>query len=435
MSTKSRGTLGSWGESSGPLERTPSKRTRHEMDHRFLADVGSALATTLDYEERLAIVSEHAVRYFADFCFIDLLEDGELRRLEVDCRDPAKKWVCDYLEAFGIVRDGPHLVWSVLETKQSVIIEKVTPDHVEAWALSTEHREAMLALDATSVLAVPLHARGHMLGVLTLVASTGSPAYGESALGLAERLAHWVALEIDNAKLYQVAQAAIRARDDLLGVVAHDLRNPLHIVVGQAALLQADVDEPKERSKARARAIEAAAKQMTRLIEDLMDVTRLEKGGLSIEPTPLDLRELLSDFVRVQKPIASARSLGLRYDLAPDAGELLADRHRLLQVLQNLVDNAMKFSEPGGRIIIGVVRQDEAILFRVEDEGPGIRPEHLPHVFDRFWQEGSRRREGAGLGLTVAKGIVEAHGGRIWVESRLGEGSTFAFTLPAAGAE
>ena len=433
MPRKSRGALGSWSESNGPLKPKLAKRTRSELDQRFLAKVATALAATLDYEETLAIVSEHAVRYCADFCFIDLLENGEFRRLRVDCRDPAKKWVCEYFEEYGIVRDGPHLVWSVLETKRPVMIEKVTPDDVEAWAQSPEHHEALRALDARSVLAVPLQAREKMTGVLTLVSSTGSPPYGEAALHLADRLAHWAALEIDNARLYRVATEAIRARDDILGVVAHDLRNPLHIVVGQAALLQADIDEPKERSKERARAIEVAAKQMTRLIDDLMDITRLEIGGLSMEQAPVDVTDLLSDFVSALKPVASPLSLDLSLDLAPDLGEVRADRDRLLQVLQNLVTNAMKFSAAGGVVTVGAAPREDDILFWVEDSGEGIAPRHLAHVFDRFWQAGSRRKQGAGLGLTVAKGIVEAHGGRIWAESRVGEGSTFSFTLPVAG--
>jgi signal transduction histidine kinase len=420
-------------ESNGPEKSRSSKRTRSELDQRFLAKVATELAATLDYEETLAIVTEHAVRYFADFCFIDLLENGEFRRLRVDSRDPSKKWACEYFEEDGIVRDGPHLVWSVLERKHPVIIEEVTPDEVGVWAQSPQHHEALRALDARSVLAVPLQARGRMLGVLTLVSSTGSPPYGEAALDLANRLAHWAALEIDNARLYRVAQEAIRARDDLLSVVAHDLRNPLHVIVGQAALLQLDLDESMSRSRERARAVETAAKQMTRLIDDLMDITRMEIGGLSMEQAPVGVTDFLSDLVAAMAPFASSQSLSLSLELAQGLGEVRADRDRLLQVLQNLVTNAMKFSDAGGMVTVGAARREADVLFWVEDSGGGIDPRHLPHVFDRFWQAGIRRKQGAGLGLTVAKGIVEAHGGRIWAESTLGKGSRFSFTIPVAG--
>ena len=169
---------------------------------------------------------------------------------------------------------------------------------------------------------------------------------------------------------------------------------------------------------------------MNRLIQDLLDVTRMEAGRLSIEPSRLRPGQLVAEALEPQKPVASSASLELELDLSPDLPDVWADRDRLLQVFENLIDNAVKSTEPGGHIAVGASPRDAEVLFWVADSGVGIPAEQRPHLFDRFWQAG--RRGGAGLGLPIVKGLVAAHGGRIWVESTPGRGSTFFFTIPMA---
>jgi len=171
------------------------------------------------------------------------------------------------------------------------------------------------------------------------------------------------------------------------------------------------------------------------LIQDLLDVAVMESGQLTIERARLSARELIVGAVDTQRPLASSSSLELRVDLDREIPDVFGDRHRLLQVFENLIGNAIKFTKAGGRITVGAASRDHEVIFRVADTGSGIAPENLPRVFDRFWQAASATRQGAGLGLPITKGIVEAHGGRIWVESTPERGTTISFTIPEATPE
>jgi signal transduction histidine kinase len=180
--------------------------------------------------------------------------------------------------------------------------------------------------------------------------------------------------------------------------------------------------------------IHGSAVRMNRMIEDLLDIVRVEaSGGLVVERSRVPVSQLICDAVEAQKSIAAEASVDLRVEMARDVPDVWADRDRLLQVFDNLVGNALKFTRPGGRIRVGAALNEDEVQFSVADTGVGIATEDLPHVFDRFWQVRKDERRGTGLGLAIVKGIIEAHGGRIWVESALGRGTTFFFALPAAG--
>ena len=228
-------------------------------------------------------------------------------------------------------------------------------------------------------------------------------------------------------------QAAVNARDNVLGVVAHDLRNPLNTITMQASLLQRDGPEPERRDQAARLVITRAAQRMNRLIQDLLDVTKVEAGELKLERQRLSPSDLLREAVEANAPLAAAAGLELRLELAGAIGDVMGDRHRLLQVLDNLIGNALKFTPSGGHVVVRASPDHTSVVFAVADDGVGIAPDALAHVFDPFWQATARSgRLGAGLGLPITRGIVEAHGGRIWVESTLGAGSRFSFTVPAA---
>jgi signal transduction histidine kinase len=174
---------------------------------------------------------------------------------------------------------------------------------------------------------------------------------------------------------------------------------------------------------------------MNRLIEDLLDLTRIETGHLSVERSRLRAQQAVLDAAEAQKPLVSAAGLELRLEVVGDLPLVEADPQRLLQVFENLIGNAIKFTPSGGRITVGVAPKGHEDLFWVQNTGSAIPPEHLAHVFERYWQAKGGEKRGAGLGLPIVKGIVEAHGGRVWVESTEGRGTTFYFTIPiAAGA-
>jgi PAS domain S-box-containing protein len=405
-----------------------------EREQSILAMLGKEAASSLDYEERMTKVVQLVVRELADFAALYLLaDDGALQWTDVANRDPLQVWFCELLGKLPIDLPPPHPVWQILETRRSVLVE-VTPDVLASFAQNDEHRRALEEISPNSILGVPLWADERCMGALYFV-STKRHAYSSRDVLLAEEFGRRAGGIIEHARLHRTAQQAILARDEVLGIVAHDLRNPLGRILLQVALFRQPGTAPARRFSESLDAIERAATRMNRLIQDLLDVTRMDAESLSIEQSRVSAAEVVLQFVEAQRPLSSSTSVELRIDLAPDLGNVFADRHRLLQILENLVDNALKFTKPGGRVTIGAARREGEMLFWVADTGAGIEQKDLPHLFDRFWQARKTGRHGAGLGLPIAKGIVEAHGGRIWVDSEIGRGSTFFFTLPIARPE
>jgi PAS domain S-box-containing protein len=408
--------------------RDITEQKRIEDEQRFLAEVGPVLATSLEYEETMTRIAELAVRRLADFCIVDLFEDDEIRRVKVACRDSSKGWVCDVLTNVQLDRRREHLMWPVLRTRQSYLQSRPTPADIEAFAQSDEHLRALHAAEIRSVVAVPLMAQTRILGAMALISSSPARIYGPADVRLAEQLAQRAALSITNARLFREAHSATKARDDVLGVVAHDLRNPLSAILLQAAALQRRSDDPNlTRSIA---AIERSARRMDRLIHDLLDITRMEAGELSVAPRRLPARQLVVDACEAQRSLVADAGHHLRLELPPTLPDVWADRDRLLQVFENLIGNAAKFTRPGGRIVVGAAPRDGDVLFWVADTGCGIPAEDLPYLFDRFWQARKEEGRSAGLGLSIVKSVVESHCGRVWVESTPGKGSAFYFTVP-----
>ena len=229
------------------------------------------------------------------------------------------------------------------------------------------------------------------------------------------------------------AEAAVRTRDEVLSVVSHDLRNPVGtIFMSSAFLLDVIGDDPaRATERKQLDIVKRSADRINRMIQDLLDVTRIESGRLSLECAPVNVASLVQEVHETYAALAAAQSLALECQIGQDLPPVYADRDRLVQVFGNLIGNAVKFTAPGGTIHVGAEPAGANIRFRVADTGEGIPREHLPHLFNRFWQVNRSDRRGLGLGLAIVKGIVEGHGGTVWAESTLGEGSTFLFSIPA----
>jgi signal transduction histidine kinase len=248
-------------------------------------------------------------------------------------------------------------------------------------------------------------------------------------------------LEIERARLLdrehearEAAEAAVRARDEVLRIVAHDIGNSLSAVKIHALVLERTLPAEDGEARKRTAAIRDLTAQMDRLRQDLLDVAAIEAGRLSVEPVPIEVGQVVHDAVEALSELAAHKGVALSAVVEPRLPRVPADRERVMQVLANLGGNAVKFTPAGGAVELRAEREADAVRVSCTDTGPGIAAEDLPHVFDRFWQARSTRRAGAGLGLAIAKGIVEAHGGEITAESTPGEGSTFSFTL-SDGAE
>jgi CheY-like chemotaxis protein/nitrogen-specific signal transduction histidine kinase len=273
-----------------------------------------------------------------------------------------------------------------------------------------------------------MRARHRLTGVV-YVASCERRGFAYDELHLLELAADRIGTIIENASLYEQALAAVRSRDAVMGVVSHDLRNPLSAVQMSIELLP--TDDPKLAKPVAI--IKRSVDVMVRLISDLRDVGSIEASQLSITLRPEDPRRLVRHAVEGMQDAAAKKSVSLGVRLPEGDLVLDCDRIRISQVLTNLLTNALKFTPPGGSITISIEQAEGHARFAVEDTGSGIPEADLSSVFDRYWQAKATAHLGTGLGLAIAKGIVEAHGGTISVESRVDRGTTFSFTVPLGG--
>jgi signal transduction histidine kinase len=395
---------------------------------RFLTLAGRVLSASLDPEQTLKRLIRLAVPRVACFAMIDLVHGGgRLERVACLHVDEDRTPLLDRPEPFRPEDEGMVPVARVLETGEPLLIEDVERD----WSGGEEILERIRELDGRSLMIVPLAVGDEMLGVLTFGSTRTDRFYHRTDLSLARELARSAGLALDNARLYRRAEQAIAARDEILGVVSHDLRNPVSRVRLAAELMEEMFDLP-EGAQRTAGMIVRAADEMNRLIGDLLDVTRIEAGRLSIDSAPTALRTLLD---RLEE---SHASVARRKDLVWEVGRpelpivLEIDEGGILQALGNLVGNAMKFTPPGGAVHVVTERAGDRVRIAVRDSGPGMDETQLAHVFDRFWQSRAGDRQGVGLGLAIAQGIIHAHGGRIGIESDPGQGTTAWVELPAA---
>jgi signal transduction histidine kinase/DNA-binding NarL/FixJ family response regulator len=405
---------------------------RGERRAAFLAEASRVLASSFDTSTTLGQLARLAVPALADLCIVDLCrgEDGYVM-VGAAHVDAAKE---------GMIRSivpteqpGRHVLEEMFNAGEPVLLPEVPELLLRQVAASGRMQELMQVLAPRSAMVIPLRAGDRQIGGLTLVSAESGRRYDEDDLALARELADRAALAVENARLFAQAQAATRERDEMLAVVAHDLRNPLSTVSLGAELLLDTTPEDAEHAFQRRHlaTVKRSAERMNRLIQDLLDVSRVAGGKLVIAPQDESLTQLFAEAAAMLRPLAEARGIELRTRGTEHLPRLSVDGSRIIQVISNLVGNALKFTPEGGSVTLGCDREAGELHVSVTDTGAGISPEQLPHVFGRFWQGDNADTRGLGLGLTIARGIVEAHGGRIWVESKLGEGSTFHFTLPA----
>ena len=420
------------------LLREREARGRAEEAERraeFFANSGDILNASLDYQETLRALARLIVPHLAEFAAVDVVdEDGRVQRLDAVHADPARSALASAFGSFQLDRSRPHMTARALETGHSVLIADVTSAHLEAWAQNAEHLAMLRALGLASFIAVPLIAHARTLGAFAMGRGPEPPPFGELDVAVAEELARRAALAVDNALLYRQAQRATHQRDEMLGIVSHDLRNPLSAIsMCASTMLELPPASLPAQAEELGRTIQSSAEWMQRMIQDLLDVGSIEAGRLSLERQPEDLFVLIHQILAMFERSAAERSIVLGAELPEDLPRIHADAERVLQVMGNLVGNALKFVGRGGSVIVRASARDDVVEVVVADTGPGIPADELPRIFDRFWHARRlARTRGTGLGLTIAKGIVEAHGGEIRVESAVGVGSAFTFTLPRA---
>ena len=411
----------------------------------FLARLTTSFSGTMDYTDRLRDLARLSVPELADWCAVDAVTtNGQIERVAVNHVDPDKTALAGQIrERFADPR-APASPVEVIRTGAPAIVPMIT-DEMLVDAASGDHELLRLvrSLGLVSYVCLPLTVRGNTLGALTFATAESGRQYDEDTVRFLEDVASRAALALDNARSYEHLQAANRMKDEFLATLSHELRTPLNAILGYARMLRSGMLKDHKRDNA-LDTLERNATSLTQIVEDVLDVSRIAAGKIRLNVQPLDLPVVLHDALATVMPGAEAKGVRIQSIVDPDVGPVSGDPDRLQQVIWNLFSNAVKFTPRGGRIQVRLQRVNSHVEISVSDTGVGIRDDFLPHLFERFRQADStttRAHGGLGLGLAIARQIVELHGGTIHAFSDgEGKGATFRIELhvmivhPAASA-
>lgn len=416
----------------------------------FLAEASRHLADSLDYETTLETVAALSLPQLGSWSMLDLTEpDGSIRRLAVIHPDPEKEAIARELKAgWPPQRDDPMGISAVAQSGKSELIAEVTDELLMKVARGEENLRRLRALGISSVMTVPMRARGMVLGAITFVSSSRERSFHDTDLSLAEDLAERCALAIDNARLhraaYEVAEAEVarlkaeaanRIKSEFLSTVGHELRTPLNVIAGYLELLAMNVAGPlTARQREYVEGIQSGEQQLLRVVEDMLNFVRLVSGEIRYERVDFSLHRVVTEVCETYRPDLEAR--GLELQIRCDTGaRAQADPPKVWQILLNLLSNARKFTDSGGTITVECETTEDLATVRVRDTGCGIPPEKAERIFEPFVQADSsltRRAEGMGLGLSISRHLARDMGGDLRVETGGEDGCTFILTLPPA---
>ncbi len=422
------------------LIRDVSERKRVEDGQRMLAMSGWVLAASLDVESTLATIAEMPLPLLGDWSLVELLsEDGTIRRAAAaHAVATSGEEVAPLVSATNepLPAELPYGSTARIAHEGEPVVITDTARWIDATFPDPAARERAERLGARSVLVVPLRAGQRAIGALSLVRTREGTMHGPDEVSIAEQFGSSAALAMENTRLYQEARLAVRERDELLAIVSHDLRNPVNAIVmlTGALMAQSDAGAPVSVELEQLQSVRAAARQADGLIQDLQDVSRISAGRLPVDARPCAIGESIEESCDLFEPTAEAAGLALSLEMDASLPRVMADVSRVQQVLSNLLVNAIKFTPAGGSVTVRAqaAEDGEVVRISVQDTGPGIADADKPRLFERYWQAPRLLRAGSGLGLFIAKGIVEAHGGTIAVDSTRDVGTTMTFTLPTA---
>ncbi|BAY78215.1 multi-sensor hybrid histidine kinase [Nostoc linckia NIES-25] len=438
-----------------------SERKRVEATQQFLVEASTLLAASLDYEITITNVANLAVPTLADWCIVDVFqEDWSSKQIAIAIADPTKREILEKIQRRYRPKSRAQQLVQQLQLGISVFYPELSHAHLLQMAQDEEHLQLLQSLGMHSLMVIPLRSRGQLFGAISFFTAESCRRYQHADLALAEDIARRAATAIDNARLYQEtqqakqaaeeqaiaraqlyeaektaraqAETANRIKDEFLAVLSHELRTPLNPILGWSKLLRTrNFDEA---TKIRAlETIERNAKLQTQLIEDLLDVSRILQGKLSLNLHAVDLKVAIAAAQETVRLAAEAKSIQIKTVLN-DVGKVLGDGDRLQQIMWNLLTNAVKFTPAGGRVEVRLEQVNWDAQIQVIDTGKGISPEFLPHVFDYFRQADAKTTRifgGLGLGLAIVHHLVELHGGTVEADSLgEGQGATFTVKLP-----
>jgi PAS domain S-box-containing protein len=418
-------------------KRAEEQAARVSQRDGFLAEIALTLTQSRDYEETLRALARAAVPSVGDYCAIDVTSpEGELVRLAVTHVLPAKAELAEDVwgrnEDTGAL-DGPQ---HVVRTCKPAFVPHVTDETILARTRGNpEIADRLRSLGLVSYLCVPMAVHDHVFGAITLANAESGRIFTSDDVRLVQDVAQRAALAIENAQSYHQLQSANRLKDEFLATLSHELRTPLNAVLGYARMLKSGAI-PADKAPQALDVIDRNAGALAQIVEDVLDVSRIILGKARIKVETIDVGEVVMDAVATVTPAADAKGVRLTCAVAGVTPPVSADPSRLQQVVWNLLSNAVKFTPRGGRVDVELEHTASHVDIIVRDTGIGFPPSFLPHIFERFRQAESgttRIHGGLGLGLAIARHIVELHGGTIQATSEgEGKGSTFRVTLPLA---
>jgi len=410
---------------------------RAEESSRFQAETSAALGGLTDTESTLQKVAALAVPHFADWCTVDMMQrDGSLRRLAVAHANSDKvDYVRELDRKFPSRASETRGIRQVIRSGQSEWAASIPEELLVELSQGEEHLDIIRKLGLKSYISVPMKSRNRVLGAITFVTAESGRVYDVNDVRVAEDLAQRTVIAIENAELVSALKESDRKKDEFLAILAHELRNPLAPMRNAVQILRAKGPAVPELQWARGM-IDRQINQMTRLVDDLLDVSRITRGRIELRKERVELRSAVNDAIEASRPFMEKRRHTLSVEFPPEPIMVDADPTRLTQVLLNLLNNAAKYMDEGGRIWITAKRESERVAISVKDTGVGIPGEMLPQIFDMFTQvdrSNERSQGGLGIGLTLVERLVALHGGKVEAFSAgPGKGSEFIVRLPVA---
>ena len=425
--------------------RDVSAQRRTAARQKLLLDASALLASSLHYEQTLRNISRVVIPAFADWYTVDVVDPktGEVHRLVVEHRDPDKVALANAMaEKYRDTREDRGVA-KVLRTGETEWLREIPNEVIRDAAMNAEHGRMLEELGLRSYILAPLKARNTVLGAIGFVSAESGRLYDEDDVAIAEELGRRAGQAVENARLFseveeqrELLQQANRAKSAFLAAMSHELRTPLNAIIGYTDLLTTGVHGAvSDPQRDRLERIKRSAHHLVGLINDILSFARLEAGRLTYDIARVSVKEVLHAAEELVAPQMVKKHLRLdRRD--ESAGELVcADREKLLQILTNLLSNAVRHSPENGTIVLASRRDKSEIVFRVRDSGPGIPDDKLEEIFHPFVQVEDTYagdRQGTGLGLSISRELARAMHGDVTVESELGKGATFKVTLPAA---
>lgn len=409
-----------------------TERHRAEEAQRFLAQASMLLDLSMEHDISLRNIARLAVTTLADYCLVLLQQDDRRVRIVAHAHaDPRNEpLLCEIQARFVMAPDADTALARVVRSGRAVLVQQASPtfdsDLMGAAGLTDTN-----ALRSSSHIVVPIIARDRTLGAIVLVNAESGSRYDAHELRLAEELGRRAGLAVENARLYESALLANRAKSDFLAIVSHELRTPLTAVLGYVQLLGGDRGL-NERQATHVRRIRESAERLLRLIDGILSFTRLEADREPVQPARVPVDELVAGVAAIAEPMAAEKGIGFIVQIPADRFTMDTDPAKAQHVLLNLLSNAIKFTERG-QVTLNAERNGDDVVFRIRDTGIGIPPEHVHQVFTPFWQAeqaDTRRSGGAGLGLSLARRIARMLGGDVRIPASGTDGTTVEFCLP-----